>query len=65
MLLVRSIVDTAICSKPLGRWTYGDWMPPAESRDGQPGTWGCTVSPGRPGSRCWCRLDGEVIVNCA
>ena len=23
MLLARSIVDTAICAKPLGRWTYG------------------------------------------
>jgi hypothetical protein len=38
MLLVRSIVDTAICAKPLARWTYGDWMPPAGSRGGQPGT---------------------------
>jgi hypothetical protein len=27
MLLARSIVDTAICAKPLGRWMYGDWMP--------------------------------------
>lgn len=25
------IADTAICAKPLARWTYGDWMPPAES----------------------------------
>ena len=31
MLVVRSAVDTAICSKPLARWMYGDWMPPAES----------------------------------
>jgi hypothetical protein len=31
VLLVRSSVDTAICAKPLGRWMYGDWMPPAES----------------------------------
>jgi 2-deoxy-D-gluconate 3-dehydrogenase len=31
MRLVRSIVDTAICAKPLARWTYGDWMPPAGS----------------------------------
>ena len=31
MLPVRSIVDTAICAKPLARWTYGDWKPPAES----------------------------------
>jgi hypothetical protein len=28
---VRSIVDTVICAKPLARWTYGDWIPPAES----------------------------------
>jgi two-component system cell cycle sensor histidine kinase/response regulator CckA len=34
MLLVRSIVDTAICAKPLGRWKYGDWMPSTENRDG-------------------------------
>jgi hypothetical protein len=31
LVLVRSIVDTAICSKPLARWIYGDWMPSAES----------------------------------
>ena len=31
LLLMRSIVDTAICAKPLARWTYGDWMPPGES----------------------------------
>jgi hypothetical protein len=31
LLVVRSAVDTAICSKPLARWMYGDWMPPAES----------------------------------
>jgi hypothetical protein len=29
-LLVRSGVDTAICSKPLARWMYGDWKPLAE-----------------------------------
>lgn len=31
MLLARSSVDTAICAKPLARWTYGDWMSPAGS----------------------------------
>jgi hypothetical protein len=31
VLLLRSIVDTAICAKPLARCTYGDWMPPTES----------------------------------
>jgi hypothetical protein len=31
MPLVRSIVDPAICARPLARWTYGDWMPPAGS----------------------------------
>ena len=31
MLVVRSAVGTAICSKPLARWMYGDWIPPAES----------------------------------
>jgi len=38
MLLARSSVDTAIWSKPLARWMYGDWMPPTESWDGQLGT---------------------------
>ncbi len=31
MLWVRSGVDTAICSKPLARWMYGDWMLLTES----------------------------------
>ena len=30
-LSVRSGVDTAICSKPLARWMYGDWMSSVES----------------------------------
>jgi hypothetical protein len=30
-LLVRSGVDTAICSKPLARWMYGVSMACAES----------------------------------
>jgi hypothetical protein len=33
-ILRRSGVDTAICSKQLARWTYGDWIAPAENRYG-------------------------------
>ena len=39
MLLLRSTVDTAICAKPLARWTYGDWIPlqGAETANRAPG----------------------------
>jgi hypothetical protein len=34
LLRMRSSVNTAICSKPLGPWMYGDWIALAESRHG-------------------------------
>jgi hypothetical protein len=34
---VRSGVDTAICSKPLARWMYGDQLDPTWSGKGQLG----------------------------